>query len=127
MKIFSFHRHDFRTCNCGKSFLDGGMDYHRCSNGKLKESEIKDIISDIREQFTWTKNYDENNNRLEESVSALLKDLTDSHICGILSYFTNRLYNKSETLNKEWCIIHDIFIQELDYRIKNNIIQLQSL
>jgi hypothetical protein len=25
----STHRHDFVRCPCGKSFLDGGDDYHR--------------------------------------------------------------------------------------------------
>jgi len=27
--VWSRHRHDFRHCPCGKSFVDGGRDYTR--------------------------------------------------------------------------------------------------
>lgn len=27
--IYSRHRHDWRTCKCGGTFVDGGMDYLR--------------------------------------------------------------------------------------------------
>lgn len=124
-KLFSFHRHDYKALDLdGKHYMiDGGFDYIRCStDGKIEEDEVKNLISDIREVFTWTQNYDENNNRID-SKTALLKDLTSSHVCGILSYFTERLTKQEKDTivapTKEWCVIHDIFIQELDYRIKN--------
>lgn len=127
-KLFSFHRHDYKALDLdGKHYMiDGGFDYTRCStDGKVEEAEVKNLISDIREVFTWTQNYDENNNRIN-SKTALLKDLTSSHICGILSYFTERLTKQEKDTivapTKEWCVIHDIFIQELDYRIKNQLI-----
>ncbi len=127
-KLFSFYRHDYKTLDIdGKHYMiDGGFDYIRHSeHGTIEESEIKNVIFDIRECFYWTQNYDENNNRIEPK-KALLKDLTSSHICGILSYFTERLTKQKKdkivTPTKEWCIIHDIFIQELDYRIKNKLI-----
>ena len=28
--VCSLHRHDYRTCSCGKLFIDGGRDYLRC-------------------------------------------------------------------------------------------------
>lgn len=28
-RIFSWHRHDFKNCKCGKVFVDGGDDYMR--------------------------------------------------------------------------------------------------
>ena len=28
--LVSVHRHDFRTCRCDESFIDGGFDYRRC-------------------------------------------------------------------------------------------------
>jgi len=28
--IFSLYRHDYRTCACGRTFVDGGDDYMRC-------------------------------------------------------------------------------------------------
>jgi len=127
-KLFSFHRHDYKALDLdGKHYMiDGGGDYIRCStDGKVEEAEVKNLISDIREVFTWIQNYDENNNRID-SKTALLKDLTSSHICGILSYFTERLTKQEKDTivapTKEWCVIHDIFIQELDYRIKNQLI-----
>lgn len=131
-KLFSFHRHDYKSIEIdGTEYsLDGGFDYTICSlTGSIKQDKIKNLIKDIREVFTWTQNYDENNNRIEPK-KALLKDLSSSHICGILSYFTDKLYNQIENndgysspqVNKEWCTIHDIFIQELDYRIQNQLI-----
>ncbi len=35
MRMFSWHRHDFRSCFCGDIFVDGGFDYLRagCSPG----------------------------------------------------------------------------------------------
>jgi len=127
-KLFSFHRHDYKALDLDSKhyMIDGGFDYTRCStDGKVEEDEVKNLISDIREVFTWTQNYDENNNRID-SKTALLKDLTSSHICGILSYFTERLTKQEKDTivapTKEWCVIHDIFIQELDYRIKNQLI-----
>lgn len=133
-KLFSFHRHDYKSILIdGVEYsLDGGFDYTRCSlTGSIKQDEVKNLIQDIREEFTWTQNYDKNNNRIEPK-KALLKDLSSSHICGILSYFTNKLYNDyykeaepniiMRVIDKSWFIIHDIFICELDYRVKNQLI-----
>lgn len=126
-RLISYHRHDFKRCSCGASFLDGGFDYIRYggNNVVLEEKNIKDMRDLISSTFQWTQNYDENNNRID-SKTALLKDLTSSHICGILSYFTERLTKQEKDTivapTKEWCVIHDIFIQELDYRIKNQLI-----
>lgn len=63
----------------------------------------------------------------------LLKQLTSSHICGILSYFNNRAFKNIEKfkeieienghgINKQWLIFHEIFTQELDFRINNKLI-----
>ena len=133
-KLFSFYRHDYKVFDTeGKHYMiDGGFDYIRCStDGTIQHDEIKNLITDIREVFKWTQNYDENNNRIEPKT-ALLKDLTSSHVCGILSYFTNKLfidyYKEAKpdvlmrVIDKSWFIIHEIFIQELDYRIKNQLI-----
>lgn len=134
-KLFSFRRHDYKAEEIlvdgyWKYFMiDGGFDYNRYSGGTLEEGEIKDLIEDIRKQFVWGKNYDENNNRLPATEYSLLQDLTSSHICGILSYFTNKIYertnrneDKVSVVDKTWCITHEIFIQELNYRIRKSII-----
>lgn len=120
-KLFSFFRHDYKD-NTDKNgdfiMIDGGFDYSRYS-GKIKSGEIKDLMSSIREQFTWGKNYDENGNRLEKTEYKLLKDLTTTHISGILRYFTERL-TVNTTLDRSWISIHLIFIYELENRLKND-------
>lgn len=33
--VVSTSRHDFRYCRCGKSFVDGGLDYLRCGGESI--------------------------------------------------------------------------------------------
>jgi hypothetical protein len=88
------------------------------------------LIVEIREQFTWRKSYNEKNERLEKTEYILLKDLTSSHICGILSYFNDKNFKAVDeynevnipVINKEWLIFYEIFTQELLYRINNKLI-----
>lgn len=155
-KLFSFYTHDYKDNEDNEGnyvMIDGGFDYYRYS-GELKEDEIKDLMSDIREQFTWGQNYDENNKRIylskaevklwlaskegkdfkkEEPIQydeikkgkrfipkteyVLLKDLTTSHISGILRYFTERL-SPEISIPKNWIAIHLIFCYELENRLK---------
>ena len=118
-KLFSFSVHDYKDDEDNEGnyiMIDGGFEYNRYS-GELKEDEIKNLISDIRETFTWGQNYDENNVKLSETKHVLLKDLTISHISGILRYFTERLQIGS-ILDKQWIAIHLIFLYELENRLK---------
>lgn len=115
--LFSFYQHDFKSCTCQENFIDGGFCYNRYS-GELKEDEIKNLMSEIREQFTWGQNYDENNNKLPKTEYKLLKDLTTSHISGIIRYFIERLQPES-IISKQWLTIHLIFCYELENRLKN--------
>lgn len=118
-KLFSFSVHDYKDDEDNEGnyiMIDGGFDYYRYS-GELKEDEIKNLMSDIRETFTWGQNYDENNVKLSETKHVLLKDLTISHISGILRYFTERLQIGS-ILDKQWIAIHLIFLYELENRLK---------
>lgn len=118
-KLFSYSVHDYKNNEDSEGnyvMIDGGFEYNRYS-GELKEDEIKNLMSDIRETFTWGQNYDENNVRLLETKYALLKDLTTSHISGILRYFTERLQIGS-ILDKQWIAIHLIFLYELENRLK---------
>lgn len=125
-KLFSFHRHDYKDNIDDEDnyiMIDGGFDdYIRCS-GELKSGEIKDLMPEIREQFTWGQNYDENNNKLPETIYRPLKDLTSSHITGIIRYLIDRM-----TINEEfniYCIGQQtkafliIFTYELENRLKN--------
>lgn len=81
-------------------------------------------IKKVRETFIWGQNYDENNNKLEKTKYRLLKELSNSHILGILKFFTDGL---PDTVGfraslKDWKKKHSMFIQELQYRLDNGII-----
>lgn len=118
-KLFSYSVHDYKDNEDSEGnyvMIDGGFEYNRYS-GELKEDEIKNLMSDIRETFTWGQNYDENNVRLLETKYALLKDLTTSHISGILRYFSERLIPEQK-IAKDWIAIHLIFCYELENRLK---------
>lgn len=117
-KLFSFHRHDCKQDTDDEGnyvMIDGGFEYSRHS-GKLKTDTIKNLMSDIREKFIWGQNYDENNNKLPQTIYKPLKDLTTSHITGILRYFTERL--SEEPVTREWKSINLIFLYELENRLK---------
>jgi hypothetical protein len=131
-KLFSFTTHNYKEITIDEKYfmLDGGFSYIRWSGGTIEEGEIKDLIKDVRESFTWGKNKDKDGNILEKTEYALLKDLTSSHICGILSYFNNKAFKSVDEYNeaniavidREWLIIYEIFTQELLYRINNKLI-----
>ena len=135
-KLFSFHRHDYKEITIDGKFymIDGGFDYIRSStNGEIKEDEIANLISDIRESFTWGQNYDKNHKRLSKTIYKKLKDLDTNHIINILKYFTEDLVfsihkqkeleiNDYTNVNESWCVTHLIFLEELIYRNKNNIL-----
>lgn len=118
-KLFSFYRHDYKENTDDEGnfiMIDGGFDYNRYS-GTLKEDNIKDLMSDIRNQLTWGQNYDVNNNKLPKTEYKLLKDLSTSHIFGIIKYFIEKLKPES-VISKEWLSIHLIFCYELENRLK---------
>lgn len=118
--IFSFNRHDYKTCTCGKAMIDGGLDYIRTNNNtEILKGTLHTMIISIRNSFTWGKNYDKDNNRLEKTEFNLLKDLTTPHILGILKYFTEGL-KEEQKLTNGWKMTHLIFIEELLYRYENN-------
>lgn len=126
-KLFSFHRHDFKE-NTDSSdnyiFIDGGIgEGYTIYSGDLKQGEIKDLMPDIRNIFTWGQNYNEKNERLPETIYKPLKDLTTSHISGIIRY----LLEKSTCNEQEQYFIHGkqimaillIFTYELENRLKD--------
>ena len=125
-KLFSFHRHDFKE-NTDSSdnyiFIDGGFEnYIRCS-GELKQGEIKDLMPDIRNIFTWGQNYNEKNERLPETIYKPLKDLTTSHISGIIRFILEKsTWNEEEQYfiqGKQIMAILLIFTYELENRLKD--------
>lgn len=45
-RIFSWHRHDFRSCKCKEVFVDGGRDYLRV--GFKSQETIRYVYFDSR-------------------------------------------------------------------------------
>jgi len=125
-KLFSFSQHDYKSNQDNEGnyiMIDGGFDYHRYS-GELKSGEIKDIMPEIREQFMWGQNYDENNNRLPETIYKPLKDLTSSHIAGIIRYLIEKMVINEEfniyCIGQQTKATLTIFCYELENRLKKN-------
>jgi hypothetical protein len=52
--IESIHRHDFKYCECGSVFIDGGLDYQR---GGYPGGNFEDWVEDLSEY----KEYKETN------------------------------------------------------------------
>lgn len=124
-KLFSFHRHDFKeNTDAYDNYIniDGGFDYVKYS-GELKSGEIKDLMPEIREQLIWGQNYNEKNERLPETIYKPLKDLTTSHISGIIKYILEKsTWNEEEQYfiqGKQIMAYLLIFTYELENRLKD--------
>lgn len=124
-KLFSFHRHDFKeNTDAYDNYIniDGGFDYVKYS-GELKSGEIKDLMPEIREQFKWGQNYDENNNRLYKTIFKKLEELDIRHINNIIEYLLEKGSSKDEENNfvyrKQIMAYILIFIYELQNRLNN--------
>ena len=122
-KLFSFSVHDYKDNEDSEGnyvMIDGGFSYNRYS-GELKEDEIKNLIFDIREKFTWGQNYNEKNERLPETIYKPLKDLTTSHISGIIRYLLEKsTWNEEEQYfiqGKQIMAYLLIFTYELENRL----------
>ena len=128
-KLFSLNRHDFKMCSCKTVGVDGGADYTKITgnheNFNYINRDISEIIEDIRVIFYWGQNYDKNGDRLASTKFILLKDLTTGHIIGILKYFTENMAPQDDyekTVSLSWVRTHLIFLEELLYRIKHNLL-----
>jgi len=47
-RIWSRHRHDCRSCTCGKSFVDGGRDYLRSGGDPLPNPVDIEVEFELR-------------------------------------------------------------------------------
>lgn len=50
-RIFSWHRHDFRTCSCHKTFIDGGNDYIRMGYPVDSKPPQRVIFNEKRDKY----------------------------------------------------------------------------
>lgn len=106
--LFNFKHHEMAWCtSCNKSAIDIEELYSRTiGDAEIREGEISDLIEGIREQFTWTSNYDKDMKRIPP-VERLLKDLDTDHILSIITYLTES-NNNPRTIN--------LMASELKYR-----------
>lgn len=49
-KIYSCARHDFRTCTCGETSIDGGFDYFRTVTKDFSKTEFASIKIDATQE-----------------------------------------------------------------------------
>lgn len=86
----------------------------------------------LREKFKWGQVFDKNMKKLDKPIFRYLKDISDSHLIGIIVYFTKKLKKLSKIYEdnnmnflpveiKMWSKKHLIFCNELKYRQENNI------
>jgi len=106
--LHNFKHHEMAWCTtCNSSGVDIEDLYSRTiGNAEIREGEISDLIEDIREQFTWTSNYDKDMKRIPP-VEKLLKNLDTDHILNIITYLTES-NNNPRTIN--------LMASELKYR-----------
>lgn len=85
-RVKSRHVHDFRYCQCEKSFVDGGREYVRCG-GNLDQPPIQLTIYDDgthktrREHLEWGSC---GKSGKEPLRYIKIKDLTDDHMDNII-------------------------------------------
>lgn len=108
--IISRSRHDFVQCNCGGSFVDGGLTYQRCG-GSLVDTSVwadEDDIVKIREYFSW-KSYGKLGN--EPLHYILLREMELNHIYAIIE---TQCHIRGTQVEKN-------FKMELEYRKDNGL------
>lgn len=101
-ELVSRTRHDMQMCRCGKSFVDGGLDYIRRSADLISTTvDTADLFHILREKFEWGTYGKTGKDKLKYVA---LKDLSLNHIDNIL----NNLELPEDLI--------EIFIKETKYR-----------
>lgn len=105
--IESRHRHDFVTCKCGNTSVDGGHDYLRRLGNTWKDLSVTTDypFEEQRDNFSW-KTYGLTGNEKPRVVP--LSKLTSDHIKAILR----------TQIHVQGTWIEELLKQELEYRNK---------
>lgn len=107
-QLISHHRHDFVTCSCGASSLDGGTEYCRWSG----DTVIQTVYSD--DDFELVRVSAERGSRGPNGDQPLswiaICDMTDDHLEAVLDYG-----------GPEWHL--DIIRKEIEWRSINKSVQ----
>ena len=116
----SFHRHDYKShidsVNNHVYAVDGGHDYlRRFGPPGYKELTVHDDgdHETRRNNLRWGQNFDKEGNKLPETKWVLVKDLTDSHLDGIINYLDKYTTRDPESTG---ATIYQILLDEVKYR-----------
>ncbi len=114
--LVSQHRHDFvqhEQADGREYFVDGGLSYQRIG---FSDKEYTDLSvytdsphEDIRNCFTWTRQFDENMDKLPKPEQVLLKNITESHLKALVKW--------TETGYPDY--INEVFKNETKWRDNN--------
>jgi len=112
--LVSRHRHDFKTCKCGATFVDGGLDYQRGGSEFAIDTSItdKNSFQQIRHSFAWGSYGKDGKGKLEYLK---LYAIGDDHIEAIL-----------KTLPDGQGFIKKLFMDEQVFRLNEKIKELKD-
>jgi hypothetical protein len=87
--IVSYHRHDYKTCNCPNSaIVDGGLDYLRYGAMDMKKIKIFAVYTD--DPFKTVRQYATRGSRGTDGRQPLkwipLSEMEDDHLEAVLNY-----------------------------------------
>lgn len=110
--IVSYHRHDYKTCNCPNSAtVDGGTDYLRYGAMDMKKIKVFAVYTD--DPFETVRQYTTRGSRGADGRQPLkwipLCEMEDGHLQAVLDYG-----------GVKWHL--DLIRKEIDYR-KNLIVK----
>ena len=104
-EVVSRHQHDYVTCSCGATSVDGGLSYLKRSGDNCTETSLndEDSFEKIRNNFEWGSRGVDGNEPLRY---VKLKDMETNHIKAILDTqkqqpFEIRLVFLKELLNRK--------------------------
>jgi hypothetical protein len=113
--LTSYHRHDYKTCGCtNETMVDGGTNYQRYGglNLDLVDTSLTVYLSDDHEMNRVSAHW---GNRGKDGRSPLsyksIAEMSNKHISNILRDMAGKI--------EIW--MEEIMINELSYRLNNNI------
>lgn len=71
-QIWSRHRHDFRQCTCGKTFVDGGRDYLRYGGGGGKMPKMIKLDVEVSTGKTKSARKPQRQDSLTDQINDLI-------------------------------------------------------
>ena len=109
-KIGSANRYDYVSCKCGKSAVDGGLEYQHLTGDNFTNLAVFDNGNHaIRiKHLKWGANFDKDMNLLPKTIYKTIKNMDTDHIQAIIDdkYCRDPFYL-------------EVFTEELKRRLKS--------